>query len=217
VAAHGTLSMGVVDRAWVLPRSRALWIPAAVPHTVDAIGSATMTALWFDPRHCPVPWTEPTVVEVDDLVAALVARLVGDGLDAGERRRSEAVLFDVLRPVATTVLLLPVPEDDRARRVAEALLDDPADDRTLVAWGRTVGASDRTLMRAFRAETGVGFHEWRTRARITAALPHLAAGAPVALVASRVGYGTASALTAAFRRTMGTTPSAYFGTTAAGG
>ena len=35
--------------------------------------------------------------------------------------------------------------------------------------GREVGASDRTLMRAFRSETGLGFQEWRTRARVTAA------------------------------------------------
>jgi AraC-like DNA-binding protein len=203
--------MGVGDQVWTLPRSRALWIPADTPHTVDPIGAATMTTLWFDPTHCPLTWPKPAVVEVDDLFRALVARLDDADLSAAERSRSEAVLFDLLRPMPTASLDLPIPADDRARRVADALLAHPSDTRTLSEWGRAVGASDRTLMRCFMADTGLSFQEWRTRARITASLPHLAMGVPVAVVAATVGYATASAFGAAFRRTMRTTPSAYFG------
>jgi AraC-like DNA-binding protein len=211
VAAAGVLTMGLGDRAWVLPRSRALWIPAAVPHTVDTIGGATMTSLWFDPARCPIAWTEPTVVPVDDLLAGLVDRLDHDHLTDGERSRAEAVLFDLIRPLDSVALDLPLPHDDRARRVAEGLLADSADPRSLVEWGRAVGASDRTLGRAFVADTGLRFDEWRTRARITAAVRLLAAGVPVARVAGQVGYATTSAFGAAFRRVTGTTPGAYFG------
>lgn len=202
--------MGIGDRVWILPGSRALWIPAHVPHTVDAIDTATMTTLWFDPACCPVPWIDPTVVEVDQLFAALVGRLDDADLEAAARRRSEAVLFDLLHPLPANILDLPTPTDDRARRVADGLLAEPGDARTLVQWGRAVGASDRTLTRAFLAQTGLTFDEWRTRTRILAALPHLASGVPVAVVAPRVGYATQSAFGAAFRRIMGTTPSAYF-------
>ena len=86
--------------------------------------------------------------------------------------------------------------------------------RTRGRWWHGDGPSERATGRscaAFLAETGLGFNEWRTCARITAALPHLAAGTPVAVVAGAVGYRTASAFGAAFRRTMDTTPSAYFG------
>lgn len=217
VAADGVLAMGLADRAWVLPRSRALWIPAGMPHTVDTIGPATMTALWFDPATCPIDWAEPTVVPVDGLLAALVARLDSRDLTAAERTRSEAVLFDLVRPLArpASSLDLPMPtDDDRARRVAEALVADPADGRSLAEWGRDVGASDRTLTRAFVRETGLRFDEWRTRARVTAAVQLLATGVPVARVATDVGYATSSAFGAAFRRVTGTTPSAYFGSVA---
>ena len=202
--------MGIDDGVWILPRSRALWIPAHVRHTVDAIGHATLTTLWFDPACCPISWTGPTVVEVDDLLAALVARLDDADLGRAARDRTEAVLFDVLRPIPTDVLDLPAPTDDRAVRVANALLGNPADQRTLTEWGRQVGASDRTLMRSFTNETGFTFHQWRTRARIRAALPDLASGVPVTTVARSVGYTTPSAFGAAFRRTTGTTASAYF-------
>ena len=211
VAADGVVCMGLADRAWVLPRSRALWIPAGVPHTVDTIGGGTLTSLWFDPARCPISWSEPTVVPVDELLGALVDRLDDDGLSAGERSRAEAVLFDLIRPIDSAPLDLLIPQDDRARRVAEALVADPADQRSLVDWGREVGASDRTLTRAFVRDTGLRFDEWRTRVRVTAAVRLLAAGVPVARVATDVGYATASAFGAAFRRSTGTTPSAYFG------
>ena len=210
MAADGVLSMGVGDRVWILPRSRALWIPAHVPHTVDAIETATLTSLWFDPGCCPVSWVEPTVVVVDRLLSALVARLDDPDLDADARGRSEAVLFDLLHALPTNILDLPMPDDDRARRVADGILAQPGNERTLAQWGRVVGASDRTLLRAFEAETGLTFHNWRTRSRVLAALPPLAAGVPVAVVAQRVGYATPSAFAAAFHRIMGTTPSTYF-------
>jgi AraC-like DNA-binding protein len=100
--------------------------------------------------------------------------------------------------------------EERARQVAQALTDDPADRRTLAEWGRQVGASERTLARGFVAGTGLAFGRWRARLRLQAALPALAAGQPVGNVARHVGYESASAFVAAFRRETGLTPAAYF-------
>ena len=94
--------------------------------------------------------------------------------------------------------------------VAAALLANPADGRTLAEWGRNVGASGRTLARAFLAGTGMPFGQWRRLARLQAALPQLAAGQAVGMVARHVGYETPSAFVAAFRRETGLTPAAYF-------
>jgi AraC-like DNA-binding protein len=85
-----------------------------------------------------------------------------------------------------------------------------ADGRTLTEWGHQVGASERTLARGFRTGTGIPFGRWRTLLRLQSALPLLAAGEPVASVARRVGYDTASAFVAAFRHQTGLTPGAYF-------
>ena len=207
--APSAIALGVADRTWVLPRGRGLWVPAGVSHSVEPIGAAEMITLWFEPERCPVRWDRPTVVDADELLLALVDRLLDESLTTAERTRSERVLFDVLRPVPVDRLDLALPSDDRARRVAEAVLLDPGDARTLSAWGRAVGASERTLMRAFRAETGVGFQEWRTRARMAAALRLLLTDTPVSAIAPAVGYATTSAFSAAFRRTMGAPPSAF--------
>jgi AraC-like DNA-binding protein len=119
------------------------------------------------------------------------------------------VLFDAMAPADVGELDLVLPRDDRARAVADALLADPGDRRSLVEWGRLVGASDRTLMRAFRAETGGSFQVWRTRARMSAALGLLLSDLPIATIATTVGYATTSAFDAAFKRTVGVAPSAY--------
>jgi AraC-like DNA-binding protein len=103
-----------------------------------------------------------------------------------------------------------IPADERARAVAQSLFGNPADGRTLADWGRDVGASERTLARAFLADTGLSFGQWRGLLRVRAATVALATGEPVARVARQVGYESTSAFVAAFRRATGTTPAAYF-------
>jgi len=94
--------------------------------------------------------------------------------------------------------------------VAQSLIDNPADGRTLTQWGRDVGASERTLARAFLADTGLSFGQWRGLLRLRAAMVALAAGDPVTRVAREVGYESTSAFVAAFRRATGSTPAVYF-------
>jgi AraC-like DNA-binding protein len=103
-----------------------------------------------------------------------------------------------------------MPTDDRALQVATMLSDDPADDRTLAEWGLDVGASSRTLARGFLAGTGLGFARWRTLLRLHKAMEALGSHEPVSEVARKVGYESASAFVAAFRRETGITPAKYF-------
>jgi AraC-like DNA-binding protein len=211
--ASGVLTMGTGESTWVLPRSRALWIPAEVPHTVGVTVPAQMYSLYFRPDECPIRWSEPTVVAVSQLLGELILHLARPDADAdpdGARRRAEALVFDLLEPVAVAPLHTPLPLDERARRVAEEIHAHPAEERSLAEWGRAVGASERTLSRRFAAETGLTFTEWRTQARLMAAFPLLAGGAAVASVALDVGYANPSAFIAAFRRQFGMTPRAYF-------
>jgi AraC-like DNA-binding protein len=78
-----------------------------------------------------------------------------------------------------------------------------------VGWASQVHASVRTLSRLFRAETGLNFATWRTRVRVRAAIPILAAGTSVNATARAVGYRKSSAFIAAFHRVTGHTPGTY--------
>jgi AraC-like DNA-binding protein len=208
-AASGVLTVLTGAATWVLPPTRALWIPAGLPHETASEGRATMRSLYIRPGLSPVRWAQPTPVAASPLLAELIGYL-GGPLDPGRRAHAETLLADLLTPMPMTTIQVILPASGPARMLAEALRSDPSDRRTLEQWGRQVAASERTLARAFAAETGVPFGRWRTRLRLQAALPMLAHGEPVGRVAGRVGYDTPSAFVAAFHRETGQTPAAYF-------
>jgi AraC-like DNA-binding protein len=210
-ALTGVALVRIDERTWVLPPGRALWIPAGVRHSTGASVAMNLRSLNLEPDRCPRNWAEPTVLAVPALLRELIVHLGDPGLAGPARQRAEAVLFDLLTPMPTTVLEVPEPRDERLLPIAAALRADPTDDRTLDAWGQLVGASARNLARLFVTETGMTFGQWRTQLKLQAALPLLAGGMAVGRVSGRVGYATPSAFVAAFRRAIGVPPAAYFG------
>ena len=209
-AARGVLSVSAAGQTWVIPPTRALWIPTDLLHAVEASRPATMTSLYFHPAQCAVRWRKPTVVAVSNLLRELITHLHQYAGTKSARVRAEAVVFDLLEPLTATTIEVLMPRDPRARRVADLLAAKPSDARTLAALGKAAGASARTLARLFVAETKMSFGHWRTRLRLRSSLALLADGMPVSNVASRVGYETPSAFVAAFRRVIGVSPGAYF-------
>jgi AraC-like DNA-binding protein len=209
-ASRGVLTVRSGSEAWVLPPTRALWIPAGVRHETLSEGAATMRTAYVRPGTCLIAWTTCTPVEVSPLVAELLSHLENDELDSATRTHAELLLVDLLEPVPTLSFEVRMPTDDRALRVAQRLIDDPAVDRTLAEWGADVGASSRTLARAFIADTGLPFARWRALVRLQRAMAGLGSNESVNEVARQVGYESASAFVAAFRRETGITPARYF-------
>jgi len=200
--------------AWVAPPRRAVWLPSGVPHEVRMASPVAMRTLYVDPDAArDLPQT-CAVVEVSELLRALILEAVSIPLDGPTTERDSLVMALILmelRLIESMPLHLPTPTDPRLARLCAAFAADPADDSTLDAWGRRVGASARTLNRLFLKETGGSFAIWRAQARLVAALELLAEGEPVARVAAKLGYASASAFTAMFRRALGATPARYFG------
>ena len=210
-APSGVLTVRTEHTAWVLPPTRALWIPVGVRHeTLTAGSAATMRSLYVRPELCSIRWAEPTPVRASPLLAELIGYLEDRQLSDERRAHAEAVLVDLLEPVAMTTIDVRTPPDKRAAAVASRLRAQPGDSRTLAEWGHEVGASERTLAREFLAGTGMTFGRWRTLLRLQAALPPLASGRPISAVAHQVGYESDSAFVAAFRRETGVTPAVYF-------
>ncbi|MCC2030915.1 helix-turn-helix domain-containing protein [Microbacterium allomyrinae] len=208
---RGTLTVETDDGWFAVPSALGIWIPAGVMHRVVAAPRTTFRCTYFDPA-LGSPGDKTTAVAMPELNQALLTRLADESrLPVNARRHAEQLVTWLLQPVMLTTVDLPLPSDDRTRRVAEMLLDDPADARSLDEWGREVGASARNLSRLFVAETGLSFAEWRTRARIRRAIEWLAADHSVVSVSARVGYATPSAFVQAFRREIGHTPGEFAG------
>ncbi|WP_101834732.1 helix-turn-helix transcriptional regulator [Frankia canadensis] len=205
----GVLRVVTEVGSWVVPPLRAVWLPAGVGHAHQAHGPTHMHSLAFRDADDPFGSLDPTVVDVPALLREIILALTATDLAAVDRRDLTAVLLRSLRPVTEPRLCLPQPHDDRLAAVTAALAGDPADPRTLAEFGAAVGASERTLSRLFRRQTGMTFPQWRAQLRLHHGLTLLAKGEPVTAVACACGYSNPSAFTAAFRDAFGVTPAHY--------
>ncbi|AGZ43744.1 AraC family transcriptional regulator [Actinoplanes friuliensis] len=204
-----TVLVTAAERDWLVPPGHGLWVPGDVEHSGAVLRGGAGSALVFDPATCPVAWPRPTGVSGGPLVQALITHLFETDPGDPDRVHAEALLFSRLTPLPPHDLHVTLPADPRIRVIAERLIADPADPRDLAAWADHTHAGLRTLSRLFQNETGLSFARWRTRVRVRAAIPLLAAGATVDSVARQVGYRKTSAFIAAFRRVTGQTPGTY--------
>jgi len=161
-APSGVLTVETELATFILPPSRALWIPAGLRHETRSAGSATMRALYITRQQSKIHWKGATPVAVSPLLAMLIAYLDDITLRGARRIHAEALLVDLLSPVRMASIDVRLPVAGVARMVASELLKEPAEGSTLAEWGRRVGASERTLARAFAAELESGATEFHT-------------------------------------------------------
>ena len=197
----------------VVPPNRGVWVPPEIPHETMGHGVIRMQSVFVRPDHleglpdrCVAVAISPLLRELIHVAAGMTEEIAPDTPE----HRIALVILDQLRQLPVVSLQLPMPEDRRIMAVCEALLANPADERTLPEWGNAVGASTRTLSRLFQDETGMTFHHWRQQARLLAALPRLSDGESITNVALDLGYQTPSAFISMFKSVLGVTPGAYF-------
>lgn len=97
--------------------------------------------------------------------------------------------------------------DTRLAKAISAIHDDPAAARDLSAMAALAGMSRARFAVRFREVTGVTPADYLASWRIMTAQGLLKKGRPLKHVADDVGYGSASALTRAFVRKLGCSPS----------
>jgi AraC-like DNA-binding protein len=214
----GLVHIHTARGSWLLPPHRAGWMPPGEMHTVTLSGTMRGWGIFLAPDVCTQLPDHPCVIGVTPLMQELVHRASSwkwnAELDARQQRVMD-VLLDEMLHAAHEPLHLPMPIDRRLLRIAQAVIEQPQDNRGLEDWAAWAGLSPRTLSRLFRAETALSFAQWRQQARLARGLEQLADGVPVASVADALGYASTSAFIAMFRRCFGHSPARYFGQRAA--
>lgn len=209
---EGVVRVTANDSSWIVPPQRAIWIPPDIMHSVDILEAARLRPLFVLAARAPFPGQECRVLAVSPLMREMLVALEQlDPADHGRRATllCELILDEVAR-LATRPIRVPLPQDKRLASLCAALIADPGASHTLDAWAGRVGASERTLARLFEKELGMTFGQWRQQVRLAHAAPMIARGVPLAQVAEQLGYASQSAFSAMFRKTFGTTPSAFF-------
>jgi AraC-like DNA-binding protein len=211
-ASAGVTSVTTDDASFVVPPCRAVWIPPGVFHEVHCRGHVSVRTLYIDPQARTDLSPTCRVVDVSDLLRALILEAIRLPIEydvEGRDGRIMALILDELAAAPTIPLHVPMPQDPRLMRVCRAILDNPAQSDTLDDGARMAGMGRRTFTRMFRRETQTTFAAWRQHVRLMEALSRLAGGEPVTTVAFDVGYNSPSAFTAMFRRAFGAAPTQY--------
>jgi AraC-like DNA-binding protein len=214
-ASRGVMTVRTGDGTWVVPTQRAVWIPAAVPHTIAMSGMVAMRTLYLRPRLARTLPRDCCVVNVSPLLKELILHACAFATLKKKIKWQGhliSVIIDQLEAIQMVPLQLPNPSDPRALRIAEVLLADPSDHRQLTHVCKVAGASKRTVERLFREDVGMTLGKWRQQLRLMKALQLLAEGAKVTHAALEAGYRTPSAFISMFRKSLGTTPARFFGT-----
>lgn len=212
-AYQGLLTVYAGDLQWVVPSMHAVWIPPDQPHGLRSHGPYAGYSAYLSPAACAGLPASPSLLRASALLVAAVDRAASweDGAPDTARRHIEALIREEIRTLPPAGAALVLPRDNRLRRLALALSDEPSDTRQLDAWAKTIGMAPRTLARRFLAETGMTLGAWRQQVRLMRAQEMLAAGAPVTTVALDLGYDNVSAFIAMFKRELGVTPGRYRG------
>ncbi|MFF5075422.1 helix-turn-helix domain-containing protein [Actinoplanes sp. NPDC000266] len=200
------------EGVWIPARGGDQWTVVTEPGTVvfpllthPGIAAGALS----EPRRFTIPdgWQDWLIQHFNLMVTPLAGHgysqdALGDLL-RGSGRRPPALSGDTrMREVDPPVM----PRSGAAREVAGEMLRNPALDLTVAEWATRVLSSPRTLLRDFRADTGLSFEQWRVRCRLNAAVEFLVSGYEVDQVAARVGFASRNGFTRAFKQQYGLTP-----------
>ena len=233
ISTTGVIQLTVDRGTYIVPPSRALWIPPGMEHAVTMVEDAEMRTLYFhQPRgrcgpaalgertapHGQAAWRQCRVLEASDLLRAVVREMPttpDDGPPPNaatllRERHLSALLCDELARAAPVKLGVDLPHDKRLRQLCEAVLADPTRHVTLADWAHDTGASPRTVARLFRSELGSTFTQWRQQVILAKAVSLAAGRMPVGQIATELGYSP-SAFSAMVRKSVGQPPAQFLG------
>ncbi|UUQ64335.1 helix-turn-helix transcriptional regulator [Pseudomonas fuscovaginae UPB0736] len=210
-SAEGLIAVVTSAQRFVIPATHAIWLPPNCEHALRSFGGFSGWSVYVALEGCAELPLQPKIIQSNPVLSALIDRATcwTGSVRSGPEQRLASVILDEISSSPEEPLGLPMPQDPRLLRIANALLDDLSSLSGQRSWADWGNMSTRTFARKFAAETGFSFTSWRQRARALRAIEQLTHGEPVTKVALDLGYENVSAFIAMFKRVLGVTPGRY--------
>lgn len=209
---RGVMEVKVADHHYLAPPQYGVWLPPDVGHVGLNRYEAHHCSLYIAPPQCAALPRTPCALTVSPLVRALLEHLQQQPAgvpDTEPEERLLQVLVDQLARAPCAGSYLPTSEDPALATVLHMLQAQPGDNRSVPELAHAAHTTERTLMRRCQRDLGMSLAEWRQRLRVVKAMPLLEAGQTVETIALDLGYGSASAFIAMFKRLAGATPDEF--------
>lgn len=208
----GVIEISLADRHYLAPPQYGVWLPPDVEHQGFNRHAACHCSLYVSPELCgPMPETT-TALEISPLLRSMLEHLRMNGNSRempSQHQRFLQVVIDLLATARRTGTYLPWSEDSHLQPILSHLEESPQDNRALAEFARLGGTTERTLIRRCMRDLGIPFAEWKQRLRVIKAMPLLEGSDTIERISTAMGYGSASAFIAMFKRMTGMTPEEY--------
>lgn len=212
-AYKGVLDVSTPNGRYLLPPQRAVWVPPHEKHTVASMAGAEVSSIYISVKEAAIIPQSCNVLEISPLLKELILESMKQPQEydwTGPSGRLFRLIRDQIAIANTVPLHLPLPTDTRLLKICDMLLAEPANKNSLQLLARHVGASERTLQRLFKAQTGTTFQHWRQQLRIHISLQRIAVeDISITQLAGELGYDSTSAFIAMFQKQLGFTPGEY--------
>lgn len=212
-AFEGSMELEDANGRHLLPRSLAGWIPAGTRHR-DSLHRIRSISVLISPDYVPHPGVGIRIIRVSPLMREMLAEAARWPLHETLNYTGETFFIAFAQLCGEWIadeapLMLPTTTDPllgiALAHVREHLAHGEMNDAA-----RAAGLSERSLRRRCQAQLGMGWDEYRRRARLLAALGALSdTDHSVARIAADVGFESQSAFARAFRQLTGYAPQAY--------
>jgi AraC-like DNA-binding protein len=211
VALHGYVTCEVANKVWMVPTHSAIWIPAQVSHSNRASDDAELCHVFIQPSKLGMP-DKTCTLAVTPLAKELICHFASVDQhypSYGATSRMAQVLIDVISDLPKQPMNLPLSTHPVLAKLAQQLLTNPDDRRTLSQWASYLAMTERTLARLIKRETGMTFGHWRAQIHAVIAIQKLSTNMPVQRVSEFLGYSSVSAFITMFKNLLGESPKRY--------
>ena len=197
----------------LLPRHLAGWIPAGVTHR-NSVHHVRSVSILLAADSVPNAGGRVRILRVSPLMREMIAEAMRWPLERPLDETGQIYLAALARLCGEWIadeapFTLPT-STDPGLRAATAYTREHLAGSTITAACQAAGLSERTMRRRFRAELGMGWDEYRRRARLLAAIEALTNGnESIVRIAADVGFESQSAFAAAFQQLTGRTPRTF--------
>lgn len=193
------------------PPHLGIWIPPGVQHVGFSHYEAVHCSIYVEASLSSGLPTEISAVTVTPLLRALLDHLRASPPDhaTSPGQRLLHVLVDLLEACPTAGSFVPGTDDPMLSQVLEFLRSDPSNEQSVTELAAAFYTSERTLLRRSKQQLGMPLSEWRQRLKVTQAIALLQEGRSVEVIALDLGYSTASAFIAMFKRLVGVSPARF--------
>jgi len=208
----GVMEVKLADHHYLAPPNNGIWLPPRVEHVGLNKEASHHCSLYVAPALCAALPAATCALSVSPLMRALLEHLRDHPPllePSTEHARLMQVLLDQIAQAPCNSSYLPDSDDPLLGPVLTLLEANPSDNRTLAELAQAAHTTERTLARRCQRDLGMSLADWRQRLRVVRALPMLERGHKVEAIALDLGYGSASAFIAMFRRLMGVTPDEF--------